>query len=103
VTGGHILFSTPGFQICDFLNGLVETFGLLQEHLIGFGQASALLIRQIALALGNLTTSEEHVQMFYTTHVRETDIHFISGNQFTTVSQRNVAGVARQMAGENQW
>jgi hypothetical protein len=36
------MLTTPGFEIGDVLDGLVKATRLLQEELIGFGQASAL-------------------------------------------------------------
>jgi hypothetical protein len=36
------LLTPPGFEIGDALDGLVKATRLLQEELIGFGQASAL-------------------------------------------------------------
>jgi len=49
VGGRHILVTTPGFQIGNPLDGLVETSSLLQENSIGFCQPSALFGRQMGL------------------------------------------------------
>ena len=77
--------TTPGFEIGDTLDGLVKATRLLQEELIGFGQASALCSGSMGLTPGDVATGAQHLQMFHTADVGKAHVYLVSSNQLVII------------------